>query len=187
MKTMTTKELADALGITTRTVQNAVNRLGLANVLSQVDINGKMGYVFDEEQATAVKQEVQSHHNLATRQIDTLSTQSELRNMAVRAFAQMDDKDLVQSVMYGMKEVLDRTQKHIADVEADNEALRIELDKSKEWYSVKRMEALTGAKFSWRTLKRASIAQDISIKKVFDQNYGKVNVYHTKLIFLDRR
>ena len=39
-KTVTTKELASVLGVEPRTIQLAVQKLGLANVLSQVKIRG---------------------------------------------------------------------------------------------------------------------------------------------------
>ena len=50
-KTVTTKELAETLGVDVRTVQLAVQRLGLTNVLSQVKIRGQNAYVYNEEQA----------------------------------------------------------------------------------------------------------------------------------------
>lgn len=55
---VTTKQLATVLGVEPRTVQLAVQRLGLANVLSQVKIRGQNSYVFTEEQATVIKQEI---------------------------------------------------------------------------------------------------------------------------------
>jgi hypothetical protein len=57
--------------------------------------------------------------------------------------------------------------------------LEIELDKSKEFSSIKRMEMLHhGVKFNWRLLKSAS--QDIGIEliEIFDANYGTVKAYH---------
>lgn len=60
-----------------------------------------------------------------------------------------------------------------------NKTLQIELDESKEWYSVKRMEKLNrGKRFDWRLLKRESERMGIDIHKVFDANYEKVNAYH---------
>ena len=58
-KIVTTKELASVLGVEPRTVQLAVQRLGLADVLSQVKIRGQLSYVFTEEQATLIKQHIQ--------------------------------------------------------------------------------------------------------------------------------
>lgn len=56
--------------------------------------------------------------------------------------------------------------------------LEIELDKSKEYATIKRMEMLChGQKFNWRLLKSA--CQDLGIEPidVFDANYGTVKSY----------
>ena len=86
-KTVTTKELASVLGVEPRTIQLAVQKLGLANVLSQVKIRGQNSFVFTEEQATLIKQHIQEHHNLANRQIDTVSTEVEENQMIAKAFS----------------------------------------------------------------------------------------------------
>ena len=84
-KIVTTKELATVLGVEPRTVQLAVQRLGLADVLSQVKIRGQLSYVFTEEQATLIKQHIQEHHNLASRQIDSVTTATEEDQMIAQA------------------------------------------------------------------------------------------------------
>ena len=64
------------------------------------------------------------------------------------------------------------------------EQLRIELDKSKEWYTIKRVAQLNGVSwkyFSWRKLKQTSAELGYGVKKIFDANYGNVNVYHVKV------
>ena len=86
-KIVTTKELASVLGVEPRTVQLAVQRLGLADVLSQVKIRGQLSYVFTEEQATLIKQHIQEHHNLASRQIDSVTTATEEDQMIAQAMA----------------------------------------------------------------------------------------------------
>lgn len=63
-----------------------------------------------------------------------------------------------------------------------NNELQITLDKSKEWYSIKRMEKLNpGQKFSWKLLKIESEKMNTPINKIFDQNYGEVNAYHVSV------
>jgi len=57
--------------------------------------------------------------------------------------------------------------------------LEIELDQSKYYCTVKRMEMLKhGQKFSWRLLKSAG--QDLGIDSIdiYDANYGSVKAYH---------
>lgn len=76
---VTTKQLADILGVDVRTVQLTVKRvLDPTKVLSRV-INGGKSMIFDEEQATAIKREIQKHHNLANRQVDNATTELELQ------------------------------------------------------------------------------------------------------------
>lgn len=56
--------------------------------------------------------------------------------------------------------------------------LQIELDRSQEWSTVKRMEIITGLKFNWRLLKSACSDLGIEPKDVFDPNFGTVKAYH---------
>ena len=56
--------------------------------------------------------------------------------------------------------------------------LEIELDQSQQWSTVKRMETITGLKFSWRLLKSAGSDLGIESKDVFDPNFGTVKAYH---------
>ncbi len=77
-KTVTTKELAEILGVSPRTIQQTVERLKLTNVLSQVKIRGQNSFVFNEEQSTLIKLEIQKHHNLGSRQVDTVNTHLEM-------------------------------------------------------------------------------------------------------------
>ncbi len=57
--------------------------------------------------------------------------------------------------------------------------LEMELDRSKEYATIKRMEMLYhGTSFSWRLLKSASADLGIPPIDVFDANYGTVKAYH---------
>lgn len=60
----------------------------------------------------------------------------------------------------------------------ENHRLEIELDKSKEYSTIKRMELITGLKFNWRILKSACMDLGIEPIEVFDNNYGTVKSYH---------
>ena len=58
-------------------------------------------------------------------------------------------------------------------------ALEIELDRSKDYATVKRMEMLHhGVNFDWRKLKATCADMGIEPLAVFDQNYGTVKAYH---------
>lgn len=90
-KTMTTKELATVLGVEVTAIKRAVQKLGA--VLHPVQKNSQGGYLFTEEQATLIKQEIQKHHNLATRQIDSVSTQVEENQIVMKAMAILQNRN----------------------------------------------------------------------------------------------
>lgn len=57
--------------------------------------------------------------------------------------------------------------------------LEIALDKSMQYASVKRMEAIyRNQKFNWRVLKAVSAEIGIQPHEAFDENYGSVKTYH---------
>lgn len=69
--------------------------------------------------------------------------------------------------------------RRIKELEQERNQLQIQLDKSKEYFSIKRMEKLNpNTKFSWRLLEKESDKLGLAVKKVFDQNYGEVNACH---------
>jgi phage regulator Rha-like protein len=57
--------------------------------------------------------------------------------------------------------------------------LEVQLDQSKQYCTIKRMEMLNhGQKFDWRLMKSTSIALGIAPIDVFDSNFGTVKSYH---------
>ena len=59
-----------------------------------------------------------------------------------------------------------------------------QLDESKEWYSIKRWAKEHGMNWlsiNWRKMKALSYELGYDIKKVFDANYGQVNIYNVKV------
>lgn len=69
----------------------------------------------------------------------------------------------------------------LKDEQDKRKSLEAELDRSKEWYSIKRVEHMNGVShkaFDWRKLKIESQRQGYGVKKIFDANYGAINVYH---------
>lgn len=57
--------------------------------------------------------------------------------------------------------------------------LEIQLDRSKQYASIKRMQMLYhGQEFSWRVLKHVSSEMGIEPIDIFDANYGTVKAYH---------
>ena len=63
----------------------------------------------------------------------------------------------------------------------ENNELLIELDRDKQYYTVKRVAKLNKINWrtiDWRSLKQASHAMEREIKKTFDANFTEVNAYH---------
>ena len=107
-KTMTTKELANALGVSSDSILLAVKRLNLTENIRQVPINGKMGYVFTEAQATAIKIALQNHSKVAQNGFSTFTISNDLE-------------------MFVLQKQLDAYKdKRIAELTAQNEQLKIE-------------------------------------------------------------
>lgn len=77
-KTVTTKELALSLGVTPQTIRDTVERLGLAKSILQVKIRGQISFAFTEEQATAIKIELQNHSKIAQNGFNTLTIANDL-------------------------------------------------------------------------------------------------------------
>lgn len=79
-KTITTKELAEVLGVSERTVRDTAKSKGVEGTFQTLNTNGgnQSVKVYNEQQATILKQEIQKHHNLQSRQIDNVSTEMEI-------------------------------------------------------------------------------------------------------------
>lgn len=88
---VTTKQLAEVLKVGESTVKRAVDKL--RPVLGEVIRNTQGGFLFTEEQATLIKQDIQKHHNLASRQIDNVSTDTEMMMNIQRDFAWLVQKN----------------------------------------------------------------------------------------------
>lgn len=59
-----------------------------------------------------------------------------------------------------------------------------QLDESQEWYSIKRWAKehhMNWRNIDWRKLKAISYELGYEIKKIFDGNYGQVNIYHRRV------
>lgn len=72
LKMMTTAELAEVFGVGESTVKRAIEKV--RPELGGVYRNNQGGYLFTEQQALLLKNEIAGHHNLANRQIDTVTS-----------------------------------------------------------------------------------------------------------------
>lgn len=120
---VTTKQLADVLGVDVRTINGTVERLlestcqkfGVVNSISN---GGRPTKVFTQEQATIIKQEIQKHHNLANRQIDNVSTELEENQTIANAMA------ILQRRSIELQQQLENKNKQIEELTPDAESWR---------------------------------------------------------------
>lgn len=87
---VTTKELAENLGVDVSTIKKTVKRLEeggeVLHHLTKDKYNNDC-FLFNEEQATIIKNEISKHHNLASRQIDNISTDYEMELLTQKVMA----------------------------------------------------------------------------------------------------
>jgi phage antirepressor YoqD-like protein len=82
-KMISTRELAEVLNVSNMAIKRVLDKTNNLNCTVKVE-NGKTTY-FNEEQATLIKQEIQKHHNLKSRQIDVVSTEVEENETILKA------------------------------------------------------------------------------------------------------
>ena len=96
------------------------------------------------------------------------------------AIAQRDDAIATKAEIGNRREATAMNTASQAVKKANS--LEIQLDKSKEYSTIKRMEMLYhGTKFSWRLLKSTAVEMGVEPIDVFDQNYGTVKAYHASV------
>jgi phage antirepressor YoqD-like protein/predicted transcriptional regulator len=87
---VTTRELAENLGVDVSTIKKTVKRLEeggeILHYLTKDKYNNDC-FLFDEKQATIIKNEISKHHNLASRQIDNVSTDYEMELLTQKVMA----------------------------------------------------------------------------------------------------
>lgn len=98
----------------------------------------------------------------------------------VKRFNEMDKGQVPKDFPSALRAYADEVERRQI-AEQEKEKLQIELDYSKDWFSIKRVAAINGVDwkiFNWRRLKEKSIELGYGVKKIFDANYGEVNTYH---------
>jgi len=202
-KLMTTREVATVLGCAVNTVRKNA-KVCLPNKKFE---NGKQTF-WTEEELTVLVEFMKEHMNIgAGCNLSNNLTGCSTRLTPVYKFAQTTEKissyideafeilppeetrivlnGMYASILQGMNRAFDKYeaehQKALKLLELKN-SLEIELNESKEWYSIKRMESLNPDRhFNWRELKEVSKRLGCEPKDVFDQNYGTVKAYHVKV------
>lgn len=165
---MTTKEIAEQLKTSSNVITNACKKC----LPSKKIRHGKPTY-WNEDEVTVILRYLQNnrtcnptYNNLI---ISTKTSKSD----------ELDYLMLVKQQQEIQEKLNAYQDRRIKELKQERNQLQIQLDRSKEYYSIKRMEKLNpNTKFDWHLLKKESERLGIEVKKVFDQNYGEVNAYH---------
>ena len=105
----------------------------------------------------------------------------------ISAFNAMEKKLKELSVPQTYAEALRRLADEVEEKERTKALLEQkteQLDESKEWYSIKRWAKehnMNWRSINWRKMKALSYGLGYEIKKIFDANYGRVNIYHVNV------
>ena len=93
-KTVTTKELAESLGVDVKTIQRASAKLFDIDVVKSVSYGGRPTQVFTEAQSTAIKIELQNHSKIAKNGFNTLDVSNDVEGelLVQRAMAYQQQK-----------------------------------------------------------------------------------------------
>ncbi|WP_228129278.1 Rha family transcriptional regulator [Pusillimonas sp. T7-7] len=197
---MTSVEIADLVESRHDNVRVAIQRLAEKGVITLPAMQEKptagrptQVYVFAGEQGKrdSIIVVAQLSPEFTARLVDRWQELEAKQAVALPNFANPADAARAWAEQYEARQIAERTKAEIGsrrEATAMNTAsqavkhankLEIELDRSKQYATVKRMEMLyQGVKFNWRLLKSTSIQMDMPPIDVFDQNYGTVKAYH---------
>ena len=103
---ITSKELAEIFDVSVRTINETIQKMNLAGTF-QVTVKNGVTTKLTEAQATLLKQEIAQHHNLQSRQIDSVTTELEENQKIVEVIQilQRRNNDLTLRVENAEKEV----------------------------------------------------------------------------------
>ena len=108
---------------------------------------------------------------------EALRLAADLEEQKAIAESQRDEAIATKALIGSKREATAMATASAAKREAHK--LEVELDRAKDYATVKRMEMIYhGQAFNWRLLKSAAADLGIPPRDVFDQNYGTVKSYH---------
>lgn len=156
---MRVKEIADAMNVSKDVVKNSIRR-NFPDLMQQGVITD-----LNEQQVAVISNDLKSNT-----QVQSHLTDEESSSVA-HAYTELE---IIQNAATAMAQL----QSLIQQKELEVKKLQIELDQSKDWWTVKRVLIETGREYPWRPLKKYSLEHGYEIQKAFDKNYDEVNAYH---------
>lgn len=171
------EDIIDALGRKQKAI--FVNESGLYSLLFSMQPQKSNNDGVSDAYSIKVKERIEKLHRFK-RWVTSEVLPSIRKNGMYAKDELLDNPDLLLEVITKLK--LEREAKKMAEQKAM--LLEEELDRSKDWYSIKRVASLNGVDwktFDWRRLKNTGKAMGYDVKKIFDSNYGFVNTYHREV------
>jgi len=197
-KTMSSREIAELVEKRHDNVKRTIESLVSSCVISkpQIEDGGKAAngvieqlYMLDKRSSLIVV--AQLSPEFTARIVDRWQELEEKQSLSIPNFADPAAAAIAWAEQYTARKLAEDTKALIGakrEATAMNTAsqavkraqkLEIQLDKAKQYASVKRMEMLYhGQQFNWRLLKSTSAEMGIDAIDIFDANYGTVKAYH---------
>lgn len=199
--TMSSREIAELVGSRHDNVRVAIERLAEKGVITLPATQEKatagrpsLEYVFsgDQGKRDSIIVVAQLCPEFTARLVDRWQElEAQQKPISLPNFSNPADAARAWAEQYEARLIAEKTKAEIGsrrEATAMNTAsqavkkansLEIQLDRSRQYATVKRMEMLYhGQRFNWRLLKATATEMQIPPIDVFDQNYGKVNAYH---------
>ena len=177
IKTMTSLEVAE---LTNKKHYNI-----LADIRDEINKLGqdRGQLIFQESEYTNNQNRKQPMYNITLDGVLQLGARYDavIRFNLIQKVKELQEKVKVPTTFREALLLAAEQQEKIETLALENKELETQLDKSKEFYSIKRVAILNGVDwriFSWRKLKEISEIKGVPIKKIPDANYLSVNVYH---------
>lgn len=114
-KFMTVRELAGVLGVSERTIRDTAKNKGVEGSFHTFGTAGgnQSVKVFNEEEVTTIKQEIEKHHNLSNRQVDSVTTQLEVMQKIQEGY------ELTVQLMNEYKSRAEKAERKIEEIQPD--------------------------------------------------------------------
>lgn len=195
--TMSSSEIADLVDSRHDKVKQSIERLAARGVIQLPPMGEVKNHLGQTVQVYQVGKRdsyvivAQLSPEFTARLVDRWQELESSQSLALPNFANPAEAARAWAEQFEARQIAERTKAEIGsrrEATAMNTAsqavkqankLAIELDRAKQYASVKRMSMLYhGQKFDWRLLREVSAVVGQSPIDVFDANYGTVKAYH---------
>ena len=200
--TMTSREIAELIGKQHSNIKISAERLAESGVIGTLATqefthngNSYTEYLLCKRDSLVLV--AQNSPEFTAKIVDRwqeLEAKAQSNIIAMPNFSNPADAARAWAEQYEARQLAEQTKAQIGDrreATAMNTAsqavkkankLEIELDRAKQYATVKRMQMIHhGQPFNWRMLKAASTEMGIPAIEIFDANYGTVKAYHAEV------